>query len=66
MSCNKPKKTRIVLAGGGFAGLYAAKYFDKALARRTDIEVTLIAARISSSLRQCCTKWRRVTFRQVT
>jgi NADH:quinone reductase (non-electrogenic) len=37
------KKTKIVIAGGGFAGLYAAKYFDKHLARRPDIEVTLIA-----------------------
>jgi NADH:ubiquinone reductase (H+-translocating) len=37
------KKTRVVIAGGGFAGLYAAKYLDKHLARRPDIEVTLIA-----------------------
>jgi NADH dehydrogenase len=37
------KKTRIVIAGGSFAGLYAAKYLDKHLARRPDIEVTLIA-----------------------
>lgn len=37
------KKTRIVIAGGGFAGLYAAMYFDKGLARRTDVEVTLIS-----------------------
>jgi NADH dehydrogenase len=37
------KKTKIVIAGGGFAGLYAAKYLDKALARRPDIEVTLIS-----------------------
>ncbi|HEX3420853.1 MAG TPA: FAD-dependent oxidoreductase [Candidatus Udaeobacter sp.] len=37
------KKTKIVIAGGGFAGLYAAKYFDKYLARRADIEVILIA-----------------------
>ncbi|HEX3445023.1 MAG TPA: FAD-dependent oxidoreductase, partial [Chthoniobacterales bacterium] len=37
------KKTRIVIAGGGFAGLYAAKYLDKGLARRSDIEVTLIS-----------------------
>src|SRR5450432_3670776 len=36
-------KTRIVIAGGGFAGLYAAKYLDKHLARRPEIEVTLIA-----------------------
>jgi NADH dehydrogenase len=32
-----------VIAGGGFAGLYAAKYLDKHLARRTDVEVTLIS-----------------------
>ena len=37
------RKTRIVIAGGGFAGLYAAKYLDKHLARRPDVEVTLIA-----------------------
>ncbi|HEX4630110.1 MAG TPA: NAD(P)/FAD-dependent oxidoreductase [Chthoniobacterales bacterium] len=37
------KKTRIVIAGGGFAGLYAAKYLDTHLARRADVEVTLIA-----------------------
>jgi NADH dehydrogenase len=37
------KNTKIVIAGGGFAGLYAAKYFDKYLAQRPDIEVMLIA-----------------------
>lgn len=37
------KKTKIVIAGGGFAGLYAAKYFDRHLARRADVEVTLVA-----------------------
>jgi NADH dehydrogenase len=36
-------KTRIVIAGGGFAGLYAAKQFERTLARRPDIEVTLIS-----------------------
>ena len=36
-------KTRIVIVGGGFAGLSAAMYFDKGLARRDDIEVTLIS-----------------------
>jgi len=35
--------TRIVIAGGGFAGLYAAIQFDKRLARRADVEVTLIS-----------------------
>ena len=37
------KKTKIVIAGGGFAGLYAAKYLNRRLARRPDIEVTLIS-----------------------
>jgi NADH:ubiquinone reductase (H+-translocating) len=37
------KKMKILIAGGGFAGLYAAKYLDKRLARRPDIEVTLIS-----------------------
>jgi NADH dehydrogenase len=40
---SKSTKTKIVIAGGGFAGLYAAKYLDKRLARRPDIEVTLIS-----------------------
>src|SRR5215813_10208942 len=37
------KTTRIVIAGGGFAGLYAAMHFDKRLARREEAEVTLIS-----------------------
>src|SRR6266446_3529198 len=37
------KTTRIVIAGGGFAGLYAAMHFDKRLGRRADVEVTLIS-----------------------
>src|SRR6476620_7865327 len=36
-------KTRVIIAGGGFAGLYAAKEFERTLARRSDIEVTLIS-----------------------
>jgi NADH dehydrogenase len=36
------KKTSIVVAGGGFAGLSAAMYLDKTLARRAEAEVTLI------------------------
>jgi NADH:ubiquinone reductase (H+-translocating) len=39
----KMKKTKIVIAGGGFAGLAAATYLDKRLARRPDIEVVLIS-----------------------
>jgi NADH:ubiquinone reductase (H+-translocating) len=37
------KTTKIVIAGGGFAGLYAAMHFEKRLARRADVEVTVIS-----------------------
>jgi NADH:ubiquinone reductase (H+-translocating) len=37
------KKAKIVIAGGGFAGMYAAMYFDKRLARRSEAEVVLIS-----------------------
>src|SRR5215471_13341073 len=37
------KTTRIVIAGGGFAGLYAAIHLDKGLARQADVEVTLVS-----------------------
>jgi NADH dehydrogenase len=37
------KKNRVVIAGGGFAGFSAAMYLDKTLARREDVEVTLIS-----------------------
>src|SRR5215469_16382852 len=36
-------ETKIIIVGGGFAGLYAAEYLDKRLARRPGIEVTLIS-----------------------
>src|ERR1700747_3706604 len=29
--------------GGGFAGIYAAMHFEKRLARRADVEITLIS-----------------------
>src|SRR4029453_16947979 len=43
ISGNGMKMTRILIAGGGFAGLYAAMQFEKRLARRADVEVTLIS-----------------------
>src|SRR6516165_9500186 len=36
------KKTRVLILGGGFAGLYAGMQLDKTLARRPDVEVTLV------------------------
>jgi len=36
------KKTKVIILGGGFAGLSAAMYLDKTLARGADAEVTLI------------------------
>src|SRR4030095_10021173 len=49
--CNRPvsilteglMKTRIVIVGGGFAGLYAAMYLDKTVAPRSEAEVMLIS-----------------------
>jgi NADH dehydrogenase FAD-containing subunit len=43
MNSKSTKKTRVVIAGGGFAGLYAAKYLDKTLARNPEIDVTLVS-----------------------
>jgi NADH dehydrogenase len=36
------EKKRILILGGGFAGLYAALHFEKTVARDPDIEVTLV------------------------
>src|SRR2546426_3276 len=36
-------KIRVLILGGGFAGLYAAMYLDKKLARRLDVDVPLIS-----------------------
>ena len=36
-------KTRIVIAGGGLAGLYAAMYFARPLAHRGTADVVLIS-----------------------
>jgi NADH:ubiquinone reductase (H+-translocating) len=35
-------RKRIVILGGGFAGVYTAQYLEKALGRRDDFEITLI------------------------
>ena len=37
------KKSKIIILGGGFAGLYAAMYLEKKLARRPDVGATLIS-----------------------
>jgi hypothetical protein len=37
------KRTKIVILGGGFGGIYAALEFEKLLRRRRDIEVTLVS-----------------------
>jgi len=36
------EKTRIVILGGGFAGLHAAMHLDDTLARDPDVEITLV------------------------
>src|SRR5258705_7010381 len=37
------KKTRVLILGGGFGGLYAALHLDKTIATEPNIEVTLIS-----------------------
>ena len=36
------EKSKVLILGGGFAGLYAAIQFEKRLARRPDVEITLV------------------------
>src|SRR5437763_1555458 len=36
-------RTRIVVAGGGFGGLWAARSLERLFARRPDVEVVLVA-----------------------
>jgi NADH dehydrogenase len=35
-------RKRIVILGGGFAGLYAALYLDRTVARDPDVDVLLV------------------------
>jgi NADH dehydrogenase len=39
----KTGKTRILILGGGFAGLETARYLDSTAAKRSDVEVTLLS-----------------------
>jgi NADH dehydrogenase len=39
----KTRKTQIVILGGGFAGVEAARYLDRTMAKRADVEVTLVS-----------------------
>jgi len=41
---NMNNKTKILILGGGFGGVYAALRLDKTLARRADVEVTLVSS----------------------
>jgi NADH dehydrogenase FAD-containing subunit len=56
------RKTRIIIAGGGFAGLSAATHFDKTLARQSDVEVTLVTRENYILFTQCSTKLPRAIF----
>lgn len=39
------KRIKVLILGDGFGGLYAALYLDKRLARRPDVEVTMVGRR---------------------
>ena len=41
-SMNMADKQRVLLLGGGFAGLYAALELERTIAKRDDVEVTLV------------------------
>src|SRR5262245_24830684 len=40
---SSPKKKRILILGGGFAGAYAARHLEKRLAGDSDVELALIS-----------------------
>ncbi|HEY9777112.1 MAG TPA: NAD(P)/FAD-dependent oxidoreductase [Planktothrix sp.] len=42
MQANGGAKKRVLIVGGGFAGMYAALELDKRLARRADVSVTMV------------------------
>jgi NADH dehydrogenase len=37
------KRTRVLVLGGGFAGVYAAQHLEKAIGRQDDVEVALVS-----------------------
>src|SRR5689334_4862767 len=39
----KTEKEQIVILGGGFAGVEAARYLDRTAAKRSDVEVILVS-----------------------
>src|SRR3954462_6817995 len=39
----RPPKTRIVILGGGFGGVYTARHLEKLCKRRADVEVVLVS-----------------------
>ena len=43
MTAIEPSPKRVLILGGGFAGIHAAKYLTEALGKRTDVEVELLS-----------------------
>jgi NADH dehydrogenase len=42
-SDSHPPKTRIVILGGGFGGVYTARHLERLLKRRSDVEIVLVS-----------------------
>src|SRR6201982_3984287 len=40
---SNPPKTRIVILGGGFGGVYTARHLEKLCRRRSDVEIVLVS-----------------------
>src|SRR4029453_15887076 len=39
----EPPKTRIVILGGGFGGVYTARHLERLCKRRPDVEIVLVS-----------------------
>src|SRR5438309_11464138 len=39
----RPPKTRIVILGGGFGGVYTARHLERLCKRRPDVEIVLVS-----------------------
>src|SRR5215468_4175238 len=43
LDAGRPPKTRIVILGGGFGGVYTARHLERLCRRRPDVEVVLVS-----------------------
>ena len=61
-----PGPTRVVILGGGFAGVYAAKYLTALLGGRTDVQVELLSEENCFVFQPLLPRWRPAASRLPT